>query len=122
MTTKNTSTASPTEPQSPAAVSVDQQLRGHLATLKLDAAAQALPGVLQTATDEAWTMTQALEHLLAIEVDATDARRLAGRLAGELPVSHRRPHRRRDAAVRRPREKSRDRLPRLSQSMGHGLR
>lgn len=81
MTTKKTSTTdSVTQPQPPAAISVYQQLRGHLATLKLDAAAQALPGVLQTATDEAWTMTHTLEHLLAIEVDATDARRLAGRL------------------------------------------
>ena len=68
------------QPQSQTAISLYQKLRGHLATLKLDAAAQALPGVLQTATDEAWTLTHTLEHLLAIEVDATDARRLAGRL------------------------------------------
>ncbi|QTI69253.1 IS21-like element helper ATPase IstB [Gordonia polyisoprenivorans] len=80
MTTTNTHPTANNEPQSQAAVSLYQKLRGHLATLKLDAAAQALPGVLHTATDEAWTLTHTLEHLLAIEVDATDARRLAGRL------------------------------------------
>ena len=62
------------------AASLYQQLRGHLAVLKLDAAAAALPSVLETATAEKWTMTATLEHLLKVEVDATEARRLAGRM------------------------------------------
>ncbi len=57
-----------------------QALRGHLASLKLTAAAEALPAVLDAARTEKLTVTAALERLLAIEVDATEARRLAGRL------------------------------------------
>lgn len=60
--------------------SLYQQLRGHLATLKLTASAEALPGVLDAAQAEGLSMTATLERLLAIEVDATEARRLAGRL------------------------------------------
>src|SRR3974390_528705 len=60
--------------------SLYQQLRGHLAVLKLHDAAEALPSVLDAATAEKLSMTAALERLLAIEVDATEARRLAGRL------------------------------------------
>jgi DNA replication protein DnaC/transposase len=60
--------------------SVYQQLRGHLATLKLTACAEALPGVLDHAQTEGLSLTATLERLLAIEVDATQARRLAGRL------------------------------------------
>ena len=67
-------------PQSQSAISVYQQLRGHLAVLKLDAAAEALPQVVAAASEHEWSMTQTLEHLLGIEVDATEARRLAGRL------------------------------------------
>ncbi len=57
-----------------------QALRGHLAVLKLTAAAEALPAVLDAARTEKLTVTAALERLLNIEVDATEARRLAGRL------------------------------------------
>jgi DNA replication protein DnaC len=57
-----------------------QQLRGHLAALKLHDAAEHLPAVLDQATTEGWTVTATLERLLAAEVTATDARRLAGRL------------------------------------------
>jgi DNA replication protein DnaC len=57
-----------------------QQLRGHLANLKLTASAEALPVVLDQAQAEGLTLTAALERLLSIEVDATEARRLAGRL------------------------------------------
>jgi len=59
--------------------SVFQQLRGHLAELKLDDAADALPRVLDQAQAEGWSLTHALERLLSIEVTATDARRLTGR-------------------------------------------
>lgn len=61
------------------AVAVYQQLRGHLQELKLADAAEALPTVLDQATAEGWTLTTAIEHLLRVEVTATDARRLAGR-------------------------------------------
>ena len=56
--------------------SLYQQLRGHLATLRLTAAAEALPGVLEQATVEDLGHTAMLERLLAIEVAATTARRL----------------------------------------------
>ncbi len=62
------------------AASLYQQLRTHLAVLKLHDAAQALPAVLDTAAAEQLSLTAALERLLAIEVEATEARRLAGRL------------------------------------------
>ena len=62
-----------------AAASTYQQLRTHLVDLKLADAADALPKVLDQAQAEGWTLTTALERLLAIEVTATDARRLAGR-------------------------------------------
>lgn len=59
--------------------SVYQQLRGHLTELKLADAAEALPGILDQAQAEDWTLTHTLERLLAIEVTATGKRRLAGR-------------------------------------------
>jgi DNA replication protein DnaC len=66
-----------------------QALRGHLATLRLAAAAEALPAVLDAARTEKLTLTAALERLLAIEVQATEARRLAGRLRFAcLPSPH----------------------------------
>ena len=67
-------------PATQAQAAVYEQLRSHLATLKLTAAAEALPRVLDDAIENQQTLTAALERLLAIEVDATDARRLAGRL------------------------------------------
>lgn len=76
----------PTEPQattSPstrAQASLYQQLRAHLATLKLHDAAEHLPTVLDAAATEGLSLTAALERLLAVEVQATKARRLAGRL------------------------------------------
>lgn len=57
-----------------------QQLRSHLATLKLHAAAEALPSVLEDATAQNLSATATLEKLLRIEVEDTEARRLAGRL------------------------------------------
>lgn len=67
-------------PLTATAASTYQQLRGHLATLRLDTAAEQLPAVLDQATTEGLTVTAALERLLAAEVDATEARRLTGRL------------------------------------------
>jgi DNA replication protein DnaC len=62
------------------AASTYQQLRAHLATLKLTTAAEQLPAVLDAATAEGLSLTAALERLLAAEVEAAEARRLAGRL------------------------------------------
>ena len=69
-----------TGPSSTLEASTYQQLRAHLATLKLAACAEALPAVLDQAHTEGLSMTATLERLFAIEVDATEARRLAGRL------------------------------------------
>lgn len=54
-----------------------QALRGHLASLRLAAAAEALPGVLDEAKAENLGPTALLERLLGIEVRATEARRHA---------------------------------------------
>src|SRR4051794_21086784 len=67
-------------PLTAAAATRYQQLRGHLAALRLHTAAEQLPAVLDQASAEGWSVTAALERLLALEVDATEARRLAGRL------------------------------------------
>jgi DNA replication protein DnaC len=75
----NPTTPSPA-PLSAAEASRYQQLRTHLATLKLTAAAEHLPAVLDQARTEKLSLTTALERLLAIEVDDTESRRLAGRL------------------------------------------
>jgi len=75
--TATATTATPVTTMTPA--SVYQQLRGHLTELKLADAADALPSVLDQAQAEGWSLTHTLERLLAIEVTATDARRLSGR-------------------------------------------
>jgi DNA replication protein DnaC len=65
-----------------------QQLRGHLAYLKLATAAEALPAVLDTAKAENLTPTATLEKLLRIEVQATEARRLERRIRfSNLPTA-----------------------------------
>ncbi len=57
--------------------SVYQQLRGHLAELRLTAAAEALPAELDRAAAGNLSHTAFLERLLAVEVTATTARRQA---------------------------------------------
>ena len=57
-----------------------QQLRAHLAYLKLNDAAEALPRILDAARSERLSLTAALERLLEIEVTATEDRRLSSRL------------------------------------------
>ncbi len=55
-----------------------QRLRSHLAFLRMTAAAEALPGLLEEAAqDKALSPTALLERLLAVEVDAVDDRRRA---------------------------------------------
>ncbi|EUA11242.1 putative insertion sequence IS21 ATP-binding protein [Mycobacterium kansasii 732] len=73
-----TTTTTTVEESPSAAASRYQQLRSHLAELKLAAAAEALPAVLDQATAEGLSLTVALERLLAVEVEASTARRLAG--------------------------------------------
>jgi len=70
----------PQAPSTGAQASLYQQLRAHLSVLKLADAAEHLPAVLDAAATEDLSVTAALERLLAIEVNATQARRLAGRL------------------------------------------
>jgi DNA replication protein DnaC len=57
-----------------------QQLRAHLAYLKLTAAAEALPATLDQAHADKLSHTAFLQRLLAIEVAATETRRHASRL------------------------------------------
>lgn len=59
---------------------VYQRLRSHLAYLKLPAAAEALAGKLDAAQEAKPSYTAFTEDLLATEVEATERRRLAGRL------------------------------------------
>jgi len=79
-TTKTPAKATTAEQSPTAAASRYQQLRSHLSELKLAAAAEALPAVLDQAAAEGLSLTVALERLLAVEVNASTARRLAGRL------------------------------------------
>ncbi|MBI4942875.1 MAG: ATP-binding protein [Actinobacteria bacterium] len=74
------STSATASPSTVVQASVYQQLRGHLATLRLHDAAEHLSAVLDAAVAEGLSLTAALERLLGLEVDATEARRLAGRL------------------------------------------
>jgi DNA replication protein DnaC len=60
--------------------SVYQQLRGHLAYLRLAAAAEQLAAALEDAEKRKPSYTRFLERLLAAEVEATERRRLEGRL------------------------------------------
>ncbi len=57
-----------------------QDLRAHLAYLKLAAVAEHLPAALEQAEKDKPGYTQFLHDLLQVEVDATEQRRLAGRM------------------------------------------
>jgi DNA replication protein DnaC len=57
-----------------------QRLRGHLAYLKLNAAIEALPALLDQARDGQLPVLDALEQLMGAEADAAQARKLASRL------------------------------------------
>jgi len=60
--------------------SIYQQLRSHLAYLKLAAVAEQLPAALERAEKDKPGYTQFLHDLLDTEVQATEERRLAGRM------------------------------------------
>lgn len=68
------------EPMTTGEAQAYQRLRGHLAELRLAAAGEALSGVLDSARDEDLPLVAALERLLAVEVEATRARRHASLL------------------------------------------
>ena len=55
-----------------------QQIRSHLAYLRLSAAAEALPGELDHARQEKLGHSEFLARLLEVEVTATEIRRRAG--------------------------------------------
>jgi DNA replication protein DnaC len=57
-----------------------QELRSHLAYLKLSAVAEQLPAALQAAEKQKPSYTDFLHDLLGVEVKATEERRLQGRL------------------------------------------
>lgn len=57
-----------------------QRLRSHLAFLKMGAAAEALPQVLDSARDSGTTPLEVIEQLLSIQVNATETRQQASRL------------------------------------------
>ena len=59
---------------------VYQQLRSHLAYLRLGATAEQLAAALEQAEQAKPSYTRFLERLLAVEVEATERRRLEGRL------------------------------------------
>ena len=71
-----------TTPAANDAAAAYQRLRSHLAYLKLPAAAEALPGVLDAARDGQLTALEALEQLLGTEAAAAEQRKLASRLRG----------------------------------------
>jgi DNA replication protein DnaC len=75
-----TARAEVSEPMSSAEAGDYQRLRGHLTELRLAAAAEALTSVLDTAREQDLPLITALERLLAIEVQATQARRHASLL------------------------------------------
>jgi DNA replication protein DnaC len=70
----------PVEPATTSQAECYQRLRAHLAFLRLPAAAEALPAVLDQAREQNLPPMAALERLLAVEVEVTEARRLTSRL------------------------------------------
>ncbi|MGA2873534.1 MAG: IS21-like element helper ATPase IstB, partial [Candidatus Dormibacteria bacterium] len=60
--------------------SLYQQLRSHLAYLRLPAIAEALPGHLERAQQKKLSLTALLEDLFRVEVESAEARRREGRL------------------------------------------
>ncbi|HSS53971.1 MAG TPA: IS21-like element helper ATPase IstB [Gaiellales bacterium] len=68
------------EPMGTAEAEAYQRLRAHLAELRLSTAAQALTSVLDDTRTENLSLITALERLLAVEVQATQARRRASLL------------------------------------------
>jgi DNA replication protein DnaC len=72
--------ASLAAPMSTEQAATYQRLRAHLAFLRLSAASETLTAVLDAARTEDLNVVEAMERLLAVEVQTTEQRRLAGRL------------------------------------------
>jgi DNA replication protein DnaC len=66
--------------QPPTSAQTYQRLRSHLAFLKMAAAAEALPAVLDAAREDGTPPLEAIEALLAVQVNATEHRQQASRL------------------------------------------
>lgn len=64
----------------PTSAQTYQRLRSHLAFLKMAAAAEALPAVLDAAREDGTPPLEAIEALLAVQVNATEHRQQASRL------------------------------------------
>ena len=64
----------------PTSAQTYQRLRSHLAFLKMAAAAEALPAVLDAARENGTPPLEAIEALLAVQVNATEHRQQASRL------------------------------------------
>jgi hypothetical protein len=58
--------------------SIYQEIRGHMAYLRLCAAAEALPGELDPARKQELGHSEFMHRLLGVEVASTEARRRAG--------------------------------------------
>jgi DNA replication protein DnaC len=67
-------------PHTATQASLYQTLRSHLAVLRLEACSEALPRILQEATEQKLSTTATMERLFAVEVNTAQARRLVGRL------------------------------------------
>ena len=80
MTTNATRPVTDPTPSTGDQAATYQRLRAHLAYLKLPTAAEVLPEVLDAARTEGLSPTALLERLLDAEVQATEQRRLTGRL------------------------------------------
>ena len=78
--TRPAPSADVTEPMTSDQAATYQRLRAHLAFLRLGAAGEALTAVLDAARRQDLTVIDTMERLLAVEVHATEVRRLAGRL------------------------------------------
>lgn len=73
----------------PSHASIYQQLRSHLSELKLTAAAEVLPGLLDESTASGWS-TETLARIMSVGIDQAESRKLAGRLRfANLPTEAR---------------------------------
>jgi len=75
-----TPTTASTTPRTQSEAETYQRLRAHLGFLKLTDAAEALPRILDQARADKLSLVDRLEKLLAVEVTATEERKLTSRL------------------------------------------
>ena len=75
MTARRTTASDLPAPQTGAEAATYQAVRSYLTGLRMGAAAEALPGLLDRGRTEKWNHTEFLHHLLAVEAQAVAARR-----------------------------------------------